>query len=74
MLHHYRLETDTRYYVISLYHDLCGDIVLQRRWGGKTNRRGGGKMEVFAASQRSALECKIRKILARRRYHCYRAL
>jgi hypothetical protein len=36
-------ETDTRYYMAELVKDLLGDWTIYCNWGGKLNRRRGGK-------------------------------
>lgn len=39
--------TDKRGYVVEIGRDLLGDVILERRWYGLHNRRGGRLQQVF---------------------------
>jgi len=66
---HFRLETKTRYYDLQVGFDLLGDVFVLRRWGGKRNRRGNAKEDVFKDME-SATKM-INQILSRRAAHGY---
>ena len=58
------LRTEKRGYSLSVDRDLLGDYVLQRRWFGLSNKRGGRKTSIFS-SEEAAI--KVAQRIARRR-------
>ena len=53
-----------RGYTVDLSEDLFGAFVLQRRWFGLANKRGGAKQQVFATEQ-EALQAVAKIVRAR---------
>jgi hypothetical protein len=64
-----RWETDSRYYVARAYQDLLGDWIVEKAWGGLTNKLGNGKQEIVSSFDAavSALT-RIRKERSARHY------
>ncbi len=44
-----RWETDSRYYVARAYQDLLGDWIVEKAWGGLTNKLGNSKQEIVTS-------------------------
>lgn len=54
-------ETAGKYYKISLQKDLFGNLLLQKDWGSKTNKRGGSKSFVITIDEVESWFNKIHK-------------
>ena len=69
-----RLEfrSDVRGYVLMLNQDLFGAFILQRRWFGLHNRRGGIKQQVF--EEEVDAQRTIKRIRRERERHGYRVV
>ena len=63
-----RWETPQRWYKVELVHDLLGDWVVMRRWGGKESRRYGQKISLVSgeAEGRQVIE-RIHRLRLRRK-------
>ena len=63
-----RWETSQRWYEAELVHDLLGDWVVMRRWGGKGSRRYGKKIGLVSneTDGRQAIE-RIHRLRLRRK-------
>lgn len=55
-----RWESPARYYVAMAQQDLFGGWELMRAWGGRGNRRGGGKVDPMPTRE-AALEALQRE-------------
>jgi len=65
-----KFVSDTRGYSVSVGRDLLGDLVLERRWYGLHNRRGGRMAQIF--SDEESAEKVIKRIMATRTRNGYR--
>jgi hypothetical protein len=65
-----RWETDTKYYKTHLYKDLFGCWILEKSWGSKFTRRGGGQL-VCCTSYDDGIKKlnSIGKLRKKRGYH-----
>ncbi|MFZ2541599.1 MAG: WGR domain-containing protein [Gallionella sp.] len=63
-------RSERRGYTLELSEDLFGAFILRRRWYGLSNRRGGGKQQVFM-NESDALS-EVRRITRTREKHGYR--
>ena len=63
-----RWETAHRWYEVELVHDLLGDWVVRRRWGGKDSHRHGERPDLVsgAAEGRQVIE-QIHRARVRRK-------
>lgn len=59
-----RWETDARWYEVVVIFDLLGDWTITRRWGSKSTRQGGFRIDL-AASEADAY-ARIKQIHKRR--------
>lgn len=62
-------DNKNRYYTVYLHKDLFGAWMLERSWGGKQNRIGGGKT-IICSSYNDGLE-KIKKLYKIKQIHNY---
>lgn len=65
-------ETERKFYMTILSQDLFDEWILERKWGSKFSKRGGGKSD-FCSSYQDGLE-KIKGIRKVRLNHKYRIL
>lgn len=64
-----RWETDSRYCVARAYQDLHGDWLVEKAWGGLTNKLGNGKQEIVSSLDAAvATLTRIRKERSARHY------
>ena len=67
-----RYESAQRYYLVRCAHNLFGELVLSRYWGGLGSRRGGERHAVMADAD--ALAQALAEIARRRQRHAYREI
>jgi hypothetical protein len=67
-----RFASDQRVYVAELGVDLLGDWVVTQMWGGKSDRRGGGK--TIAVPDPEAGLALLERVAARRAKRGYRRI
>lgn len=63
-----RWETASRYYSVYVHHDLWGDVVMTRDWGGKGTRLGNLHTDHLSPE---AIELALQEIAKRRQAHKY---
>lgn len=63
-------KSQRRGYTLELSEDLFGAYILRRRWFGLSNRRGGGKQQVFLTEEDAMRE--IRRVMRARIKNGYR--
>lgn len=68
-----RWETDSRYYVARAYQDLLGDWIVEKAWGGLTNKLGNSKQEIVTSLDAAvSAMTQIRKERSARHYSLVR--